>query len=240
MDTSVFAGAGAELSPSEHAIPSQLSNQLSPPALGAPRKSPHSPCNSSASSGLTLFSPISAPQPGTVPGTQSMLSTRLVNECMRGWGSSYRMLPIGNPPGPTACKSKSFIWCPNPSLLFSPAIIRCKPCWRRADHLGCIKQNGIMCKIFGVGGATSQLISSVGGPGFGTRLQEELGWGESRRAGRAVTSALLLSEKCGGRKRGGGGPTGGPETPLFHQELPRMGGLLGSTVDGVHLATGFS
>ena len=71
------------------------------------------------------------------------------------------MLPIGNHPGPTASKSKNFIWFPNPSLLFSPAIICCKPCQQRTDHLGCIKQNGIMCKIFGVGCAA---CPESGGP----------------------------------------------------------------------------
>ena len=91
-----------------------------------------------------------------------------------GWGSPYRMLPIGNHPGPTASKSKSFIWFPNPSLLFSPAIICCKPCQQRADHLGCIKQNGITCEIFGMGCAAHPVS---GGPwGHEARPEEELGW----------------------------------------------------------------
>ena len=145
------------------------------------------------------------------------------------------MLPIGNHPGPTASKSKNFIWFPNPSLLFSPAIICCKPCQQGTDHLGCIKQNGIMCKIFGVGCAA---CPESGGP----RGRSE-GWrrswvGETEEVRERNTHLLAgffsLSLTCESlRVRVCRPHRQFRDLPLLVGTSLMVGGLLGSPMEGM-------
>lgn len=152
------------------------------------------------------------------------------------------MLPIENHPGLTASKSKSFIWFPNPSLLFSPAVICCKACQRRADHLGCIKQNGITCKIFGVGCAAHP---KFGGPqGHETKLVEELGCREGD--GDREEHLSLCLPPFSPLEKWGRVESEGPQVVQMAQGSPRLvgtslvvGDLLGSPADGMGLNSGF-